>query len=277
MTLHRFHIILLTLLFSTAGLSQDNCNVFKWSGDSCRYKACHFLENSKSYFQLKREYHEIKDRALEICPEYAVVYKYKSTAYLKTGDFIGWKKLIDKAVELNPKENLDYRGWCRFQFFRDYKGAIRDIEELEGLMNGHDIGHCQNGYYHLVVAKGLCYKMLDQNEKAIEIIKTQLEKEDHFIGLYDYLHLGVLYLETQQLDKAEEALKKQLEINALAECHYYLALTYKKMNQKDDSLFHLREAKKLYESGLYMFDVYTHQVDKIFLADIEKAIIESGL
>lgn len=260
-------------------LSQDNCNVFKWAGDSCRYEACIYLEKAPSYFQLKREYHEIKDKALEICPEYAIVYKHKSTAYLKTGDFIGWKKLIDKAVELNPKENLDYRGWCRFQFFRDYKGAIEDIEELERLMNGHDIGHCQNGYYHLVIAKGLCYKMIGEKEKALSIIREQIEKDPSAVGLYDYLHLGVLYLEKGDPENAVTAFRKQIEVNDLAEGRYYLSMAYKQLNKIEDYKKHLLKAESLYKSGLYMFDVYTHQVDKIFLADIteELALVQNGL
>ena len=57
-------------------------------------------------------------KALEICPSYHPAYRAKSTAYLKTGDFITWKKLMDKAVELSPEDHLDYRGWCRFQFLK---------------------------------------------------------------------------------------------------------------------------------------------------------------
>lgn len=259
-----------SILFFVTTLSvsaQDNCNVFKWEGDTCRYEACKFLEESPGFFQLTKEYHQIKDKAIEICPEYAVVYKHKSTAYLKTGDFIGWKKLIDKAVELDPLENIDYRGWCRFQFFGDYEGAIADIEELERISKS-DIGYCQNGHYHLVMAKALCYKMIGQPTKAIELMESQIEKDATSVGLYDYLHLGVLYMELKDYDKAIEALNKQINNNALAEAYYYLAMVYKSKNNRENYRSNLKIAEERYAQAHYMLDPYTHHVDKVYYQDI---------
>jgi len=69
------------------------------------------------------------------------------------------KKMIDKAVELDPEKYLGYRGWCRLQFLRDYKGAIKDIEELKSLVS-YDIGACQTGDYHLNIVLTLCYQKL---------------------------------------------------------------------------------------------------------------------
>lgn len=263
--------LILTVFFTTTALAQDNCNYFLTNGDSCRYKACKFLEESPSYFQLTKEYHEIKDKALEICPEYAIVYKQKSTAYLKTGDFIQWKVLIDKAVELNPSQNLDYRGWCRFQFFRDYKGAIEDIEELDRLLD-YDIGYCQNGDYHLNIAKALCYKMIGKKEKAISIIIDQIKKDTSAVGLYDYLHLGVLYLENKEYEKALDAFTKQSSLNELAECQYYTALAYKYLNKQEEYLNSIKMAKSLYASSRYMLDMYTHHVDKVYEQEIENEL-----
>jgi len=268
-----YFALTVTLLSYQLLYSQDNCNVFLWKGDSCRYNACTFLEESPSYFQLTREYHEIKDQALEICPEYAVVYKHKSTAYLKTGDFVGWKKLIDQAVDLYPEENLDYRGWCRFQFFRDYQGAIDDIERLEDLVD-YDIGFCQNGDYHLVIAKGLCYKMIGENEKAIEIIQGQIERDPSSVGLYDYLHLGVLYLENGEYDKALEAFSEQKKYYELAECLYYEAMVFKKLEQQAAYETSVQKAHALYTDSQHMIDTYTHHVDKVYLAEIEAELAQ---
>lgn len=265
----QFLFIILASLIPSFSFAQDNCNIFLNAGDSCRYKACKFYEEAPSYFQLRKEYHEIIDEAIAICPDYAVLYKYKSTAYLKTGDFITWKRLIDKAVALNPKENLDYRGWCRFQFFRDYEGAIKDIERLDSLVD-YDIGYCQNGYYHLNIAKGLCYKMMGEQDKAIQIISQQIKKDTAVVGLFDYLHLGVLLLEKEEFAAALNAFGKQSTINELAENCYYKALAYKGMKQLDQKKHYLQKAKALYLSKRYMFDVFTHQIDKIYLKDMER-------
>lgn len=265
------NFILLVALFSLSGaFAQPNCEAFKYFGDTLKYKACKKLEEAKGHYQFTKEYQTIVDESLSIDPGFAYAYWMKSFAYLKSGDFVTWKKLIDKAVELDPKSHLGYRGWCRYQFFRDYKGAIQDIEELDSLVD-HDIGHSQNGTYHLNIAKGLCYKALGEKDKAIRIIENQikLNEEEDFIGAYDYLHLGVLYLETGKYEKALEVFKKQSEVNELAENQYYSALAYKALKNKTEYKICLERAKEHYTRQSKMFDPYTNPMDKIYLENIE--------
>src|SRR5690606_11486794 len=145
---------LLILIFISQFLTaQPNCEVYKFSGDTLKYKACKKAMEVSGHYQFSKEYQTILDEAIKIDPTFDYAYWAKSIAYLKSGDFITWKTLIDKAVELNANEHLGYRGWCRYQFFRDYKGAIADIEKLDSLVT-YDIGQSQNGTYHLNIAKG---------------------------------------------------------------------------------------------------------------------------
>ncbi|MCP4441971.1 MAG: tetratricopeptide repeat protein [Aureispira sp.] len=260
------HYLLLTILiFSTVLSAQPNCEAFKYYGDTTKCEACKKSMEISGHYQFSKEFQEILDESLAIDPTYDYAYRAKSVAYLKSGDFLTWKKLIDKAVEYNTIENLGYRGWCRYQFFRDYEGAIRDIEKLDSLVD-YDIGYSANGDYHLNIAKALCYKALGQKKKAVEIIKKQLEVK---VGLYDYLHLGVLYFELGDFDKAEEALDKQLKENKLTEAKYYLGLLSKELKEQEKALSYFREAKELYLKQYRLFDTYTHPYDKIYLEDIE--------
>lgn len=183
----------------------------------------HEGRGNKGYYQFTKEYQQILDAALKIDSTYAYAYQAKGYAYLKSADFVTWGKLIGKAVEYEPEQHLGYRGWCRYQFFRDYQGAIEDIELLERISNG-DIGFGQNGDYHLKIAKALCYKGIGDKERGIGIIENQLKKKDHFTGLYDYLHLGILYLETGQPEKAVNTFSSQEKENILAENQFYWAL-----------------------------------------------------
>ena len=261
--------LILIVTFKQTLVAQKNCNVFKWDGDECRYEACIYLEEAPSYFQLRKEYHEIHDRAIAICPKYSDAYRAKSVAYLKTGDFITWKRLMDKAVELNPVEHLGYRGWSHFQFFRDYKSAIADIERLDSLTD-HNIGYSQNGMYHLNVAKALCYKMIGKKQKAITILQNQIQADEDKVGLYDYLHLGVLFLETNQLEQAKRAFDKQINEYDCAENRYYLAMVYKAMCQSEKYIENISLAKSLYAKNRIMTDPYTHLVDKVYRNEIEE-------
>ncbi len=263
-----------TLLGASIALqlfAQPNCEAFKYFGEDLKYEACMAAEERSGHYQFSREYQEALDNALEIDPTFSYAYRAKSTAYLKAGNFIEWKRLMDKAVKLEPEEYLSYRGWCRFQFFRDYAGAIEDIELLDRLTD-YDIGHSVNGYYHLHIARALCYKVLGQPEKGIAIIEEQIADSEHVLGLYDNLHLGVMYFELGQYEKAIEIFKIQELESDLAENRYYKALAHKKLGNIEQYKANVSLAKSKYEQELRLFDPYSPQIDKVYLSDIEAEI-----
>ncbi len=267
----RYLLIGLGLLFFSHTFSQENCEAYKYYGDTLKCKACEKAEESSKYYQFKMQFHQKLDEALKIDSTYAYAYREKSTAYLKSGDFITWKKIIDKAVKYDFEDNLGYRAWCRYQFFRDYHGAIKDIEKLESLVT-YDIGNGINGHYHLNIAKAICYDAIGEKQKAIQIIENQLKVKNYFIGLFDYYQLGVLYYESADFNKALIALQRQIKENDLAEVHYYLALTQKKLNNLIAYKKELQTAKTMYLNNEILFDAYTHHYNKIFLVDIENEL-----
>ncbi len=266
---HLFGII--AVLSGMMATAQPNCNVFLYEGDTVKYNACQVLDERAGHYQFSREYQEACDRSLAIDSTFGYPYKIKSTAYLKSGDMITWMELMNKAVELNPKEYLSYRGWCRYQFFRDYEGAIADIEELDRLVD-YDIGGSVNGDYHLEIARALCYKALDEKEKAASIIEEHISSEDYYQGLFDYLHLGVLYFDLGEYDKAQAAFTAQNDHNPLAETDFYRALCYEAQGNLDQAQEWMNSAYDKYQSQTRMLESYTHHEDKIYLADIEREL-----
>lgn len=263
----RFCLLILILL-PAIGWSQYNCNVFKYKSNEPCYQACTLATADLS--QGSRRSQEQFDKAIQLCPSFDYAYFEKAVPYLKRGDFVTWKRLIDIAVELNPDGHLGYRGWCRYQFVRDYKGAIEDFERLDSLRDS-DIGYSINGDYHLNVAKALCYKAIGQKMKAMKIMEDQLAQRDYSPMPYDYLHLGVLKMEAGDLDDAVAWLKKSIEFNPqLADHYYYLGRIYRIKGLEPESRTNLEQAKLKYLKGHGRFDPYTHPMDKVFLMDIEK-------
>jgi tetratricopeptide (TPR) repeat protein len=260
-------IIYITFLFSICGFSQPNCNAFLYQGDTLQYKACLIAEKSEKFYQFEREFHEVFDEALTISPKFAYAYREKSTAYLKSGDFLTWKKLIDKAVELDFAQNLGYRAWCRYQFFRDYKGAISDIERLQSLVK-YDIGYGINGDYHLNITKAICYSALNQKQKAIDVFNSQLKTKNYSPGLYDYYQLGVTYLEINDYQNALKFFEKQTLENEFAENVYYKSRTLKLLNNQLEYKKNKELAINLYNQNKKLFDSYTHHFNKVYFETI---------
>lgn len=269
----RATILLLVLAWCLSAKAQPNCEAYKYLGDTLKYQACLASQGRLGFYQFSYPYQQALDKALAIDPSYDYAYRAKSTAYLKSGDFLTWKQLIDKAVEYNLEEHLGYRGWCRYQFFRDYTGAIRDIELLDSLVD-YDIGYSANGNYHLHVARALCYKAIGQPARAISIIKVLLKSPGYMPNMYDYLHLGVLYLEAGNLTHARAALESQLGLNDLAEARYYLARVAQQEGDTAAARAQLEQALQRYEERKYLFDDYSHPPDRIFREDIMSALDE---
>lgn len=264
----RVYLFLAILLVTKHSSFAQNCQAFLYMKDTLQYEACILAEARNGHYQFSKEYQEALDRSIEKSPRFSYAYRHKSVAYLKSGDFLTWKKLIDKAVELDPEQNLGYRGWCRYQFFRDYAGAIKDIEKLNEMF-GNDIGYSANGDYHLNIAKAICYKAIGQSSKALSIIENQLLLEDYTPAKYEYLHLGVLLLEAGRYEEALKAFSDQTTLSELADNQYYAALAHKKLNHQLAYLQALESAKSLYLKGQKMHDPYTSPYDKVYLSMIE--------
>jgi len=262
---------MLALLFPLLARAQPNCNVYKITNNDSCHRAC--LEGvAAGEQQGTRQSQQQFDRAIELCPDFSYAYFEKGVPYLKRGDFVTWKKLIDKAVSLDPMQHIGYRASCRYSLLKDYAGALRDIETLDSLTE-HDIGYNNNGTYHLNIVRALCYKGINRKDKAIETIEKQLSIEGYSPMLFDYLHLGVLKMETGDIAGAITSLKKSIEHNDyLADNYYYLALIYKRSGKITEARSQLAKSREYYLKGYRRSDPYTHPMDQVYLSDIEKAL-----
>jgi tetratricopeptide (TPR) repeat protein len=260
----KYCLSLLILVVYSNIQAQVNCNAVE--GEDCK-KACE-LHNYWGEYQGSRESQEGFDKAIEFCPNFSNAYMEKAVPYLKNGNFVTWKILIDKAVTISPEKFLGYRGWCKYQFLRDYKGAIADIEALEKIYPTGYLGYSANGDYELHIAKAICYSALGQKKKAVYIIENQLAKKDHNIGLYDFYQLGVTYFELGKYDKALINFEKQSKQNDFAENIYFKSKVAKIRNK--DYLDLKKMALKSYDEGKTMKDGYTHHFNKVYRAEIEE-------
>ncbi len=259
----KYYLSLFILVICTNLQAQVNCNTIE--GEKCK-ESCE-ISNTAGEFQGFSVSQEALDKAIELCPTNDYAIWEKSIPFLKRGDFVTWKKLIDRAVELNPKMHLGYRAWCRYQFLRDYEGALADFNELEKIYP-NNLGYSQNGDYHLNIAKGICLSATGKKQEAINVFEQQINQKDYHVGLYDYYQLGVTYFELGNYDKALENFEKQSKIYDFADNIYFKAKVSKIRNK--DYLDLKRLSLKTYDEGKRMKDPYTHHYNKVYRKQIEQ-------
>jgi tetratricopeptide (TPR) repeat protein len=269
---NRFLTLLLVSLICTS-YGPPNCNIYKH--DQNCYQACLLAEKAITYNQGEDKSQKYFDKSIALCSTFDYSYYEKAVPFAKRGLMREWKEMIDIAVKINPREHLRTRGWYHFFFMNNYEAAIKDIEEVRQIFKGNDIGYTGNGDYHLNIMVALCYKKLGKTDKAIETILTQLADKNHQFGVYDYLHLGVLYLENKEYQLAIEKLDVQKANSDLSEIYYYKALAYKGLKMMHEYKINLGLAKEYYLKEKTMENPYRQMIDEIYLADIENEILLS--
>lgn len=258
----RYYLSFLLLIVYTNTIAQVNCNAVE--GENCK-KACG-LYNWASDLQGFAESQEGFDKAIELCPDFSHAYMEKAVPYLKNGNFVTWKILIDEAIVSDPKTYLGYRGWTKFQFLRDYKGAIQDLEGLKKYEPG-DLGRSQNGDYNADVVRAMSYSALGQKEKAAGIIERLLAARGYTKGMFDHYQLGITCFELGRYDRVLENFEKQSKEYDFAENIYFKSKVSKIRNK--DYLDLKKLALRTYDEGKTMKEVYTHQFNKIYRQQIE--------
>ncbi|MFZ1379675.1 MAG: tetratricopeptide repeat protein [Saprospiraceae bacterium] len=265
-------LILFVLLGFQFLEAQRNCNMYP-EGSPCR-EACETGSLASRYPQGSRKNMELYTKAAQKCPSFAPAWEQLSVPYLKRGDYLNWKLMIDKAVALDPMNILGYRAACSYEFIHDVVSALNDFERLDSLKSGH-LGYNPNGDYNLRIMKGLCYRDLGKLDKAIEEIRLAIEegvKEGGGVGTYDYLHLGVSYLMKKDVDSAFQYFTLQIPLyKNFPDTYYYLGLCYKAKNQMDLAKSNFEKAKALYPKN-HRKDPYVHMPDQVYLSDIEEEL-----
>jgi len=273
------HILYLILFLPVIALAQPNCSIIK--DEQCK-RACMIYNAADSFYQGTPESQYYLDSCIKLCPGFADAWREKSVPYLKRGDFVNWKKYIDKAVELNPFRFLSIRGWCRFKFLRDYEGALDDLKKNDTLTKfaSYNSG---DGNYELHVIMALCERELGNNVAALKYFAIGIDsviakRGNSAAGLYSYVHLAVTKMRMKDYEGAMNALEKQNGVyDKYAETYYYMGciniITGKKKLAKENFL-HARELIMNPKGKYHFFDIYCEMHDAVYIADIDKRLSE---
>ncbi len=196
---------------------------------------------------------------------YSDAYFEKSVAFNKRGEYAKGFELLDKAVKLDPKLHLGYRGWMKLRKLRDYENALRDFNKLDSLTPnfvdspwGEDIDFL----------RGECYYGKKNYKKAIELFNRNIknQKED-WADIHTFVYLGLCEYELGNYKKAISEFKRGLKQSEnLCEAHFGIAKSYKELGQMDKAKEFLLKAEE--NIAYKRDDVYNEFLNEIYLSEI---------
>ncbi|WP_298529533.1 tetratricopeptide repeat protein [uncultured Christiangramia sp.] len=198
-------------------------------------------------------------------PENDRIYFEQSVPYNKRGYYEKGFQLLDKAVEIDPKMHLGYRGYMKLRFLRDFEGALKDFNKLDSLTPnvidspwGEDIDFL----------RGEAYFGLENYEKSIIHFKRSIENQgEGWADIQAFVYTGLAEHELGNLEEAKKYFENALnQSKYTVEAHLGLAKLYKENGELEKSESHLDKAQKYF--SYKRNDSYNEYLNEIYKSDI---------
>lgn len=178
-----------------------------------------------------------------------VAYFYQQRAmplYKENKDELG-RPFLEKAAELNPEKYLDYMGFMKCVFSKEYKSAIVDFEKVLAL-NGESYVMDHSYYFYI----GLSYLQLNDFQKAKEYLEKSIaqsaaEKEGDrdWVHFLDLMYLGIANLELNDCKSANLAFDEALlKYPSFGDVKYYKASCLLSLGEEKLAMDLFSEAKE---------------------------------
>jgi tetratricopeptide (TPR) repeat protein len=218
------------------------------------------------------------DSMINICPSNPKLWGHKATAYMIRGEFVEGINYLDKAADLDPLFYLGNRAWYKMRYLHDYEGAINDFSVLEKNA-GSTYFYVTN--VHMYILKGLSYKELGENAKALEAYNIAINDQvtrsgPNWVGSYDYLLRGTLKFRMGDMDGAiEDFTLQEKQYESLADTYYFRGLAYAAVGRKDEARADLEHSRELMlGNGERRWESMFVLPDEVYLSDVESALLK---
>lgn len=180
------------------------------------------------------------EEAKKLNPNDPTIYNNLGLAYFLKKDFEKAEDQLKKALQLKPsygdaKNNLG-RVYIELARFDDA------IKELTSVVSDPTYTATEKALVNL----GLAYFKKGDLPQALTQFKKAISANSSFCPAHN--HVGHVYFQMQKFEEATESFEAALKLcnNNYAEAHYYSALSYYKVGQREKALARLQEVVKLY-------------------------------
>lgn len=212
------------------------------------------------------------EMAIEADPTNSAALRELSVPYLKRGLPHQWKPLFDKAVEVDPVAWQGWRGYLKLFFYRDYEGAILDLNATDTLTpNLTDYPQSMSVDY----LRGLAYMGLKDDATAQKWMTRYIDDVTRNLGedwveVNAFLYRGIIRARLGNDEDAYRDFTTHLKYyKNSADGHYHMARVELKSHKINAAKNHVDTALMQFNKGYFMSVHYVETLEQIYRSDIE--------
>lgn len=183
----------------------------------------------------------------------------------KAGDFENGFKYLNKAVELDPKLHLGYRGWIKLRKMRDYDEALADFDRLDSLTPYFVDTPWGEGIDFL---RGECYFGKKDYQKAIDLFNRNIKNlEEDWADIHSFVYLGICEYELGNYKKSIQEFKRAIkQTEYVPESYFGMAKAYLKLGEYEKAIENVIKAEN--NIRYKRDDVYNEFLNEIYLSEV---------
>lgn len=202
-------------------------------------------------------------------PDYSDAFFERSVPFNKRGEYYTGFYYLNKAVDLEPKKHLGYRGYMKLRFLRDFKGALKDLDRLDSLTpKVVDAPWGEN----IDFLRGECHYGLGSYAKALEYFNLSVEHQGaDWADIQTIVYQGLCNYELGNYANAKASFEDALsQYDKTPEAHLGLGKTLLQMGDTMNARNALNTAKV--NIAFKRDDPYKEFLNEIYLGDIQKLL-----
>ncbi|MBS1774323.1 MAG: tetratricopeptide repeat protein [Bacteroidetes bacterium] len=249
-------------------MAQGKYNYSK--SDSLKAKA--YFDSSWNYSLGSAKHQLYIDSVLQIIPTHSWYWQQKSMPLYKAYKYELGRPFLDSAVKYDAAKWLDYRGFIKCIYERNYRGAIIDFQNAKIINSEKNVMDHPYDFYI-----GLCYlqlNQLDSSEYFLNAIikKTIKQHGEDWVHNNHWFYLGIVYYEKENYNKAIECFDHAIKGYAkFSDAKFYKSVCLSELHKSADALALLEQANADYNEGYTIvednifYEYYPYQIKKYYL------------
>ncbi|MDY8137771.1 tetratricopeptide repeat protein [Aquimarina sp. 2201CG5-10] len=266
------YILKVFLLLSVCSCNQKEIDLSSLTPEEKETKVKQLTYERGFYYQASSMRQAYTDSLIMLDPQNAEYYSGKSIAHSKIGDYHIAFPLLQKAMQLDPKETLYYTSWLMTDLYKDYDRALEYLNQYDDYTPGKVDYAWGNNVNFL---KGEILQALGKHKEAIDEFTIMIKEEKDFTDDSPFVYRGISLSHLKKHKQALVDFDKAIEVyDKSSMAYYYKGLTLLEIGEIEKAIIHIEKAKTLIQKGYKKSDPYKEVYNEIYLMQVEDKLKE---